>query len=332
MRLRNRFRQSLACTGNRAFTLVELLVVIAIIGILVALLLPAIQAAREAARRTQCVNNLKQLALGCHLHMDGNRVLPYGGKKSNQLSWICYILPYIEEQALFDQMQAGNAFEDGTTSGGPDNGGNAENGSPSPHKSQYFAGYHKPPAIHCPSVPAVGERADNASTTLSNGVQCYTSHYCGVAGPVTISGGLTYRKISGFPTTRGGASDHGLLVYNYRVKPSRATDGLSKTLMIGESVLYNPFEDAYGGQAWVRGVGFGWGSPDYIPGTKNIRYAINALQPSGEANNGPFGSKHAGGTHFALGDGSASFVSEDIDIFLYQALASRDGGETASLP
>jgi hypothetical protein len=102
--------------------------------------------------------------------------------------------------------------------------------------------------------------------------------------------------------------------------------------MLGELVAYNPIEDAYGGQAWVRGVAFTWGSPDYVPGAKNIRYAINAPQPSGEANNIPFASKHGGGTHFALGDGSASFVSEDIDFVLYQALASRDGGETASLP
>src|SRR5215208_2006469 len=100
---------------RRAFTLVELLVVIAIIGILVALLLPAVQAAREAARRTQCKNNLKQLSLGCLLHQDTQKFLPSGGwgdfytadanmgfGPRQPGSWYFNILPYIEEGAVHD--------------------------------------------------------------------------------------------------------------------------------------------------------------------------------------------------------------------------------------
>src|SRR3954468_7057678 len=104
---------------RRGFTLVELLVVIAIIGILVALLLPAVQAARESARRSQCVNNLKQLVLGIHNHHDTIRRLPPGGAMdqppfgtdlptgSNRWgsSWMVYILPYIEQQSLYQQWQ-----------------------------------------------------------------------------------------------------------------------------------------------------------------------------------------------------------------------------------
>jgi prepilin-type N-terminal cleavage/methylation domain-containing protein/prepilin-type processing-associated H-X9-DG protein len=109
----------------RAFTLVELLVVIAIIGILIALLLPAVQAAREAARRSQCVNNLKQVALGCHNFHDTNKRFPVASHEVNfkdptlstpiapnytgnrhRWSWICAVLPFIEQQPLYDEFLA----------------------------------------------------------------------------------------------------------------------------------------------------------------------------------------------------------------------------------
>jgi prepilin-type N-terminal cleavage/methylation domain-containing protein len=318
--------------NERGFTLVELLVVIAIIGILVALLLPAVQAAREAARRAQCVNNLKQLALGCHLYLDANRVFPYGGKVSNQMSWRCYILPYIEESTLFAEMQANNAFLDGSADKGSNNDGQAQNGSPALHKGQYFAAKYKPAVFQCPSA-AEYERSEKPSSTLTDGTKCYVSHYAGVAGPVTAPGGKTYRLNPRCPTARGGSSDQGLLLYDYQVKPSRATDGLSHTLLIGELVDYDSVQRTFEGDAWVRGVGITYTVRDFLAGCRNIRYAINSPPPSNEGNNTPFSSMHpAGGTHFAMGDGSVSFISEDIDIALYQALASRDGGEAAELP
>jgi prepilin-type N-terminal cleavage/methylation domain-containing protein len=316
------------------FTLVELLVVIAIIGILVALLLPAVQAAREAARRTQCVNNVRQLALGCHLYMDANKVLPYGGKVSNQLSWSCYILPYIEEGSLLAEMQAGNAFKDGSVDKGPNNDGEAQNGSPTVHRGQYFSAKYRIAMFICPSA-AEYDHADKGSSTLTDGTLTYTNHYSGVAGPVTAPGGLTYRENDlfpkGSPPKRGGSSDQGLLEYDYQVKPSRATDGLSHTLLIGELVSVDQ-TNSISADAWVRGVGVSYTVRDYTAATKNLRYAIGSPKPTNEGNNLPFQSLHPGGTHFAMGDGSASFVSEDIDFVLYQALGSRDGSETASLP
>src|SRR5262245_28386564 len=97
------------------FTLVELLVVIAIIGILIALLLPAVQAARGAARRAHCKNNVKQIALACQNYASANQGrFPWGGKISNQLSWQSYVLPYLEEIPLYQEMQEKNAFKDGT--------------------------------------------------------------------------------------------------------------------------------------------------------------------------------------------------------------------------
>ncbi|MCC7473763.1 MAG: DUF1559 domain-containing protein [Pirellulales bacterium] len=317
-----------------AFTLVELLVVIAIIGILVALLLPAIQAAREAARRTQCVNNLKQLALGCHMYADKTGTFPPGGKISNQLAWRVFILPYIEESALYDEMQSLNAFKDGSVHLGPNNDGESQP-TGQVHKGLYFSAKYRIGLFLCPSAQEY-ERSVKGSSTLTDGTQCYVSHYAGVAGPVTAPGGITYHENPLFPKAtppkRGGASDHGLLVYEYEVKLSRATDGLSKTFLVGELVDLDKTIDSWDGDAWVRGVGIGYTARDFMGACRNLRYAINSLKPVNEGNNAPFASLHPGGTHFSFGDGSATFITENIDFPVYQAFGSRDMGEVVSLP
>ena len=87
---------------SNGFTLVELLVVIAIIGVLIALLLPAVQAAREAARRTQCLNNTKQICLAMQMHHDTFKVLPYGSRGCCEGSWVVWVMPYIEQGAVHD--------------------------------------------------------------------------------------------------------------------------------------------------------------------------------------------------------------------------------------
>ena len=89
--------------SRRGFTLIELLVVVTIIGVLIALLLPAVQAAREAARQTQCGNNLKQLALACHTYESLNRGLPLLYSSSSQLGWITQIMPYFEQGNLYSR-------------------------------------------------------------------------------------------------------------------------------------------------------------------------------------------------------------------------------------
>ena len=331
---------------TRGFTLVELLVVIAIIGVLVALLLPAVQAAREAARRTQCLNNLKQLALGCHNYMDANRVLPMGGNRVNQLSWQCFILPYIEGGTIYDEMIKYHAFDSGSVHDGTNYEGLAYTppSTQNPgvlHKGLYFAAKYKIDTFLCPSAIFVRAAKGSSTTQDPNKTleqnQCYVSHYMGVAGPVAAPGTPAYKENPLFPVAtpprRGGSSDEGLLIYHKHVRPKEITDGLSKTLMVGELYDIDPSVPGdWDGDAWVRGVGVGYTVRDFLASCRNIRYAINSPKPVNEGNNVPFNSAHAGGTHFATGDGAAKFVSEDIDMNTYRAISTKNRGEMESLP
>ena len=159
---------------RRGFTLVELLVVIAIIGILVALLLPAIQAAREAARRTQCNNNLKQVGVALHNYHDTYKVLPPGGLAGNpRLSWNVLILPFIEQQALHALVN----FEANTVVARHDVYATLQ-----AHPDRNGAGVHLSSAVRT-------KRFENGSTTV------YTTHYYGVMGPkgTNASTGAAYR-------------------------------------------------------------------------------------------------------------------------------------------
>lgn len=321
---------------NRGFTLVELLVVIAIIGVLVALLLPAVQAAREAARRAQCTNNLKQLSLGCCNYTDANRLLPAGGSVVNQLGWRVFILPFIEEGPIFDEMKLRNAFKAGTADKGSNNDGDSIPAGALPHKGQYFSAKYKINTFLCPSGEIT--QAQKPSSTLTDGTQCYVSHYQGVAGPLGTNSatGASYKQNPRFPVgsplKRGGSSDEGLLLYDYQVKAKSITDGLSKTLLIGELYDYDNVQQTYEGDAWVKGVGVSYTVRDFLAACKNVTYTINAPSPVNEGNNGPFQSVHAGGTFFGLGDGSVTFISDNIDVTLYKSLASRAGAEQASTP
>src|SRR2546423_11442719 len=167
-------------TIRRAFTLVELLVVIAIIGVLVALLLPAVQSAREASRRMQCANNLKQLGVAAHNFHDVEGRLPYNTQyqggwdwayQQNQRSWSCLarMLPYIEQSNLKDQMQILNTTNAGTDTAGKTLGQNLN--VLSTLVKTFF----------CPSDVALQAKADNIRANLQ-GVTITLSNYKGVNG------------------------------------------------------------------------------------------------------------------------------------------------------
>jgi prepilin-type N-terminal cleavage/methylation domain-containing protein len=309
-----------------AFTLVELLVVIAIIAVLIGLLLPAVQAAREAARRMSCANHLRQLVLATHLYESRHKVLPPGSRLNEArrqvgVSWRAIVLDGIEESALQEFV------------GIQDNGGYA-NAYPT----------HVPDVFVCPSSPErpTNNGAFDPATPATLQLDRGWSSYAGVNGSGATSEGVWDLT----NTFNGDLYIDGVFYPGSEVRLSQVTDGTSQTLAFGERV--------YGVTRWDPLIdGAIWDGP---PGptrrieevksiaTKNVRYPINGdpnqfgyygpdtTAPPGankslKINDFYFGSHHPGGAHFAMTDASVQFLRDDIDINLYRALGSRNGGE-----
>lgn len=290
---------------RRAFTLVELLVVIAIIGILVALLLPAVQAAREAARRTQCSNNLKQLALAMHNYHDTNKRFPMASVYANKLGYIARILPFFEQQAVYDQI-------DFTRD----------------HNANMPVAAHQIETLLCPSGSTETSRYD--AETI-DGQRCFTTHYYGNTGPIGINpvDGEEYERFRDKEGLYGEISIAGLMWEESRTDIGAINDGTSNTFMLGEI----SWQDWEGYRAWHRGrVWVGGDKAAYVT-CKGYKYPINIHKNNRSddimqlRNPGPYGSEHPGGAQFALADGSVRFVSESVDLTAYLSTASRSGRE-----
>src|SRR5262245_57678053 len=209
-----------ASTYRRAFTLVELLVVIAIIGVLVALLLPAVQSAREAARRMRCQNSMKQIGLASHNFHDINGEMPRAFNGDTGLSWHVYILPFIEQQALYSQMDTTTVTNTHTSANRLD-----------PH------GLTIVPAYHCTSCPFKRQLMNppnhiNGPGDLipaNTGTPAAVPHYYGVNGP----------RGAGYPTgtaTHEGvpAGTSGMFQRDPAIRLAMVTDGTSNTMMVAE--------------------------------------------------------------------------------------------------
>lgn len=291
--------------GLRAFTLVELLVVIAIIGILIALLLPAVQAAREAARRSQCSNNLKQLGLALHNYHDTYRTFPPAGWASgNYLSWHVSVLPFIEQATRYDQVNfsATNYLQNLHI-------------ATSPIDALLCPSANKMQTLY-PGSPA-GESYNDGTTTHVT----YTAHYYGVLGPkgpLPQDPARTYSLWTGAPG-HGDFATQGVLTRHACKGFRDITDGSANTFLLGEL----SWNDANVYRVFVRGCTSTVSGP-----AKNAFYTINLVPYNGSNfNDVSFGSEHPGGCQFAVADGSVKFISETIDMALYRAAASRDGGE-----
>ncbi len=329
------------------FTLVELLVVIAIIGILVAMLLPAVQAAREAARRMSCGNNLKQLGLSLHNYHDTYKSFPPGahgvGGRSNRqwgFSWFAHILPYIEQSTMYDQL-----FIGGDHPGWGDNGVSAGRVNGQNFNRVEIASFL------CPSspLPILGN--------TGRGFQHTKPQYVGISGAANGNGFLnspanqqrTCCGCCGSVTPGGLTSNAGVLIgHGWGGKPigmavvkfAEITDGTSNTIAISECGDW--FFNADRTRVQVNS-NHGWlmGSPGpnnrkfnittirYPPNTTN-----NTLPGTGNndgPNNGIY-SAHPGGVQAALADGSVRFIPETIDILTLKRIASRNDGFSVTLP
>jgi prepilin-type N-terminal cleavage/methylation domain-containing protein len=303
-------------SNRHAFTLIELLVVIAIIGVLVALLLPAVQAAREAARRAQCSSNIKQVMLGLHGYHETHEQLPPGGSTITGLSWRVAILPYIEWLSLHNKF----SFNKGMWNAGPNHEG--------PNKLVH--GLVKIPLYRCPSQPY--DFATHGSSTLPGDRKTYISDYHGVAGPKDLPRSNAKYKLLDVPSARnqdGGFAIQGVLYVDSSVSFGHIHDGLSQTLGIGEvdAVYVSDPQYASDGAAWIRG-GSTPGSPQEagLAGCRNVTYAINTPYV-GIYNDISFSTLHPGVVLFARMDGSVNAVAEDIELAVFQAAASRNGHE-----
>ena len=311
-------RQIRPCSLSRpAFSLVELLVVIGIVSILMSLLLPAVQAAREAARGVQCRSNLKQIGLGVHAYHDGQGVLPTSmgpfdhgprpAKQKNGKGWITSILPYLEEQALFDRLAVG--FSGDFLSGGG-------------MKKLECRGAMRTPVglLHCPSDPSVHT---NSSTQFQwEGIEVALTSYKGSLGDTRIGGSLSIHAGSE-PDCHAIGRCNGLfwrITYQEPKGLADIADGTSKTFLVGEDV---PEHNSHSAAYYANG--------DYASCHAPLNYMPHPPRPLEWYNVISFRSRHAGGAHFCFADGSVRFMGQSVDLAVYRGLSTRNGREVLDL-
>ncbi|WP_422931140.1 DUF1559 domain-containing protein [Singulisphaera sp. PoT] len=349
---------------NRGFTLIELLVVISIIGVLIALLLPAVQAAREAARRAQCVNNMKQLALATHNYESANGCFPIGTPvkiATTSYGWVragnydyghsifVAMLPQLEQPAMFNAVNFSLNIE--------------QQENMTVQRTQMNA-------LLCPSDPAAAQVDTPTMWGSYPGMQVTHTSYSGCTG--------TWSHWSWDPSTSPSlatltAQDNGIFYVNSRTRIAEVTDGTSNTILLGERMLFERYrpETNWWFSGWVGASLF-----DTMTAMNPQRLTAIAKLPAPKPGDWPgvqdnplwnsASSRHARGANFAMADGSVRFLKETIQSWpvddfgnptgvkdgggrmhpfdgtalyslmpgtsfgVYQALSTRNGGEVVS--
>jgi prepilin-type N-terminal cleavage/methylation domain-containing protein/prepilin-type processing-associated H-X9-DG protein len=313
MRRKYRICKSQIASPKGGFTLVELLVVIAIIGILISLLLPAVQAARESARRLQCGNNLKQLGLACLDHEQANGFFPTGGwfawyqgfltgdpdlgvGDTQPGNWLFNILPFMEQQPLHDLGAGLTATA----------------------KKPLFTQREQTAlaAANCPSRRPLGLRPVYPGRTWTN------------CDPFTVCAKIDYAGNAGDCSAPGQTLDPttGIFFHQSMIRVANVTDGLSNTYLVGEKSLSSDYYET-----WQSG-----GDDDAaFEGTNCDNQRGTSRQPvpdqSGSDSWDLFGSAHAGGLNMAMCDGSVRSISYSIDAEAHRCLGNRKDGQPIEL-
>jgi prepilin-type N-terminal cleavage/methylation domain-containing protein/prepilin-type processing-associated H-X9-DG protein len=322
------------CVRTRAFTLIELLVVVSILGVLIALLLPAVQAAREAARRVQCVNNLKQVGLALHSYHDALGTFPMGYAARGRFSdgatdtapgwgWATMILPQMDQAPLFNAVNFGLAIE-------------------APESSTVIR--TSMAAYLCPSDVTAGvfQVLDGSTPPLPLATMAPSSYAASVGNDLTDSAtGLNNDGIG-----------NGVMFRNSRIRLAEIPDGASQTIMVGERAWSNV------NGVWAGVVAAGTtrrgsmnrcpvtGAPFY-PAPTLVQAHGHLLNTDSDEDGGldDFSSRHPGGANFVFADGSVRFIKDVVrdsgqtadsshvyspSSLVLQALTTRNGGEAIS--
>lgn len=308
---------------QKGFTLVELLVVIAIIGILISLLLPAVQAAREAARRIHCTNNFKQIGIALHVYHDSARHFPAGwvgytdGKSAingaTGWGWASSILAHMEQVSFSEDTLHRDLFISD-----PEN---------KIARETVF------PAFRCPSD--LGDDTSEISDLM-----VATSNYVGVFGGYDLgnmSSSLDlYEYLLDSAESPGAVGmGNGIFYHNSHVSFRDISDGISSTFIIGERSTINvPNSSEVHHSTWVGHTGAGGVGNDTQFIGRFLSAAITSPNPVPDSDNElfrqEFASPHPGGAQFLLGDGSVRMVDDAVDQVLYRGICTINGGEIVS--
>ena len=322
-----------------AFTLIELLVVIAIIAVLIGLLLPAVQKVREAAARSTCSNNLKQLALGMHNYADVNKTLPTGGKDDigprYVMGWTARIFPYIEEDPRYRAIQAMYPSDPAAALDNlypwrfydhPVHQGNNDIYTTSTVKM--FVCPSSPLGVLSPDAIPDGGTAPSNFRPRQQGALHYRAN----------SGASTTGMVSGATPGANSLYDistSGVIYIGSETSLVGITDGTSNTFLLGEGSdpkwTVGALSGNRGVEPWCFGVynyqNYSTWSGGRSVDHKYIQYPINTNVTSHPLGAMPFSSAHTGGANFALCDGSVRFVTERTPLPTLQGMATRSGGE-----